>query len=221
MTKKAMEEQTKINTSIESINLINDIITKMEGKTFHNHYHILWDIMNLIDNENSKYLEIGAFAGGSASLMSMNLKIKEVFSIDIGNPIDKEIPIKNVNNFKHSDCIYEYIHGDSQNSDIIKYVHEKIDFVDVLFIDGDHRYNAVVNDFKNYKDLVSVGGFIVFDDYLDNVHSPDVYRAVNDIVKNLNNDEYEIIGSLKYDLLNNTNVPHLPSSNEFILRKIK
>lgn len=216
-----MVEQTKINTSIESIDLINDIIKKMEGKTFHNHYHILWDIMNLIDNKNSKYLEIGAFAGGSASLMSMNPKIREVYSIDIGIPINKEIPIKNVNNFKHSNCVYEYIHGDSQNEEIIKYVYEKINFVDILFIDGDHRYNAVINDFKNYRDLVSVGGFIVFDDYLDDVYSPDVFKAVNDIVSTLDKEKYEIIGSLKYDLLSKTNFPNLQSSNEFILKKIK
>lgn len=32
--------------------------------------------------------------------------------------------------------------------------------------------------------------------------------------------EYEIIGSLKYDLLKETNRPDIGGSNEFILRKI-
>ena len=220
MTKKDMKETTKINPSIESINLINDIISKMDGKTFHNHYHILWDIVNLIKNQNCKYLEIGTFAGASASLISLNPKIKEVYSIDIGNPVNKEIPIKNVNKFKHSNCLYEYIQGDSQNSEIINYVYNKIGKVDLLFIDGDHSYNAVINDFNNYKNLVSYGGFIVFDDYLDSFHSPQVFRAVNDIVKGLDTNEYEVIGSLKYDLISKTNTPNLPSSNEFILRKL-
>ena len=34
-----------------------------------------------------------------------------------------------------------------------------------MFIDGDHSYQAVFNDFYMYKDLVEVGGYIVFDDY--------------------------------------------------------
>ena len=127
---------------------------------------------------------------------------------------------KNVNKFKHSNCLYEYIQGDSQNSEIINYVYNKIGKVDLLFIDGDHSYNAVINDFNNYKNLVSYGGFMVFDDYLDSFHSPQVFKAVNDIVKSLDVNEYEVIGSLTYDLIRKTNTPNLPSSNEFILRKL-
>jgi hypothetical protein len=66
---------------------------------------------------------------------------------------------------------------------------------------------------------VSKGGVIVFDDYHDKIHSPDVFHAVNDIVKNLSTNEYEIIGSLDYELLKLTNRPNIKSSNEFILRK--
>ena len=36
--------------------------------------------------------------------------------------------------------------------------------IDFLFIDGDHSYEGVKNDFEMYKPLVSKGGIIVLDD---------------------------------------------------------
>jgi len=211
---------TNINITEISLNIVNEIIKNMERHTFHNHFHILYDLCENIDKDNITYMEIGTFAGGSASLMSKNQKVKKIISVDIGYPIKKEIPIKNVNNFKHDNCEYDYIEGDSKSEETIKKVYDLIKNVDILFIDGDHKYNAVIKDFENYKDLVLPGGFIVFYDYLDDVHSPGVYPAVNDIVNNLDKNEYEIIGSLNYDLIKKTNNPDLKSSNEFIIRKI-
>lgn len=211
--------ETNLIFSEESLKKVNEVISKMEGNTFHNHYHILYDICNFLNKKNITYLEIGTYAGGSSSLVSMNENVSKIYSIDIGFPIKKEIPIKNVNKFKHSNCTYEYILGNSTYDSVVELVKSKIKSVDILFIDGDHKYNSVIKDFNNYKDLVLKGGFIVFDDYHDKTHSPDVFFAINDIVKELDPYEYEIIGSIKYDLLTKTNRPKQPSSNEFILRK--
>ena len=63
-------------------------------------------------------------------------------------------------------------------------------------------------------------GYLIFDDYLDSTHSADVKPTVDSIVENLPENTYEIIGSLKYDLLKETNVPNFESSNLFILKKI-
>ena len=210
-----------IKITEESLKRIDEIVSKMESHTFHNHFHILYDLCTSFNKDDITYLEIGAFAGGSASLISTHEKVSKVFSIDIGYPIKKEITINNVNKFKHNKCSYEYIQGDSTSLEMKKKITDKINKIDILFIDGDHRYNAVMKDFENYKELVSIGGFIVFDDYLDPIHSPDVFTAVNDLVKLINKDEYEIIGSLNYDLIKKTNSPKQPSSNEFILRKLK
>ncbi len=55
----------------------------------------------------------------------------------------------------------------------------------LIFIDGDHSYRQVVNDFGNYKDLLAPGGCMVFHDYGFGNHSgqpdaqPDVRRAVD------------------------------------------
>jgi predicted O-methyltransferase YrrM len=202
-----------------SLNKTNEIINNMIGKSFHNHYHILYDICESIEGEIT-YVEIGTFAGGSASLISTHPKVTKVISIDLGEPIDKTIPISNVSNFKHDSCVYEYIKGDSTNPSTIERLKELTTNVDVLFIDGDHQYDGVIKDFNNYKDFVVKGGYIIFDDYQDYIHSPEVKKAVDDLVGGLNVLEYEIVGSLEYDLISKTNVPNLSSSNEFILKKL-
>lgn len=200
----------------ESIDMVNHIISNMEGKSFHNHYHILYDLCSGL-GDNLTYVEIGAFCGGSASLISTNKNVKKIVSIDLGRPIPKEIPIKNVNKFKHNNCSYEYIEGDSKNKFTIESLKEKVNEIDILFIDGDHSWDGVINDFENYSKFVKSGGYIVFDDYMDKEFSPEVFNAVNKIVKNIS-DDFIVIGSLVYPELNKTNV-NLNSSNEFILLK--
>jgi predicted O-methyltransferase YrrM len=202
-----------------SLNKTNEIINNMNGKSFHNHYHILYDICDLFVG-GVTYVEIGTFAGGSASLISTHPKVNKVISIDLGMPINKSIPINNVTKFKHNDCVYDYIEGDSTNPSTIERLRKLTTNVDVLFIDGDHQYDGVIKDFNNYKDFVVKGGYIIFDDYQDYIHSPEVKKAVDDLVGGLNLLEYEILGSIEYDLISKTNVPELSSSNEFILKKL-
>jgi len=213
------EKSKKIKISGDSIEITNHIISNMEGGSFHNHYHILYDIALSMDVEEITYLEIGTYAGGSSSLMSKNKKVSKIYSIDTGYPVDKEVAIRNVNFFKHEKCSYEYILGNSRSQSTVDYVFSSVASVDIFFIDGDHSYDAVVNDFFKYKDLVKSGGYIIFDDYLDSMYSPEVFEAVNDIVSQIGDIEYEIIGSLNYDLIKKTNLPDFISSNEFILRK--
>jgi effector-binding domain-containing protein len=206
------------NISIESIEITNRIISEMESHSFHNHFHILYDICNLIDKDIT-YLEIGCFAGASASLVSSNNLVKKSYSIDLGQPISRKIPIKNVNNFKNPSCEYTYVEGNSNDVEVIKSINDQVNCVDILLIDGDHSYKGVLNDFKNYEELVCEGGYVVFDDYLDKKHSPEVKPAIDDLIKTLDEKKYEIIGSIKYDLIKMTNLPNHPSSNMFILKK--
>jgi hypothetical protein len=195
-------------TTQKSLDIVRDISAKMEGSTFHHHYHILLDIANTYPVEyNLTYLEIGAYAGGSACLM-MHRPNTTIISIDLGWPIDPEIVLKNVWNFNKHGNSYSYIKGNSSHIDTISRVKDVK--VDILFIDGDHSYYGVWNDFLNYNDLVKPNGYIVFDDYYDHEHSPMVKSAVDHITNQLHND-YEIIGTLK----NIHNAKGLEKTNQF------
>jgi predicted O-methyltransferase YrrM len=218
MKKDIQKIDIPFTITLDSIDKVNYIITNMENKSFHNHYHILYDLCNSFNHNEISYLEIGAFAGGSASLVSTNPKVRKVYSVDLGTPINKEIPIRNVNKFKNKNCSYDYFEGSSFDEKTISLVEKTVKSVDILFIDGDHSHNGVLNDFKNFSNLVKPGGYIVFDDYMDNIHSPKVKGAVDYIVSELLNDEYDVYGSLIYPEITNTNIEK-PSSNEFIIRK--
>jgi len=60
--------------------------------------------------------------------------------------------------------------------------------LDLLFIDGDHRYEGVKKDFEMYGPLVKKNGIIAFHDIA--VHTPEldcqVYRFWNEIKKDYN-----------------------------------
>ena len=207
----------------ESIEKTFQIIEGIEAvaghKTFHNHYHIIYDIITSFDQDNLSCLEIGPYAGASAALMSSNLKVNKVVSIDIA-PQNEEVCKRNVNKFKNNNCDYHFIVGDSMSIQTVNILEKICTEFDIIFIDGDHRYDYVISDFKLYSPKLKKGGYLIFDDYNDLVHCPDVRSAVDFIVENLIDKEFEIIGTLYYPEIKKTNSPNHTSSNEFILRKI-
>ena len=200
----------------ESLKLNRKISEEMEGTTFHLHTHLLYDIRTEFGEKKVKYLEIGAYSGGSVSLVSSHFYPTECFSLDLGYPVDPEIVQRNVQKFKNNQSTFEYIKGDSHSPSIINYIKDNIGEIDILFIDGDHSKRGVTDDYLNYSPLVKSGGYLVFDDYLDFKDSPDVKPVVDEIVKTLDPHKYEIIGSLNYDFI--LDFTHLPANNLFIIK---
>jgi predicted O-methyltransferase YrrM len=207
----------------KSLDMVRQI--SFNVSTFHHHYHILYDIAETFGNNKINYLEIGAYAGGSSCLMLQRLNTT-VISIDLGEPIPKGQVFENVINYKNNNNYYKYIQGNSQvvetkneviealsNSRILGYSNK----IDILFIDGDHSFNGVVADFNMYSDLVSIGGYIIFDDYRDDVHSPDVKKVVDSLIPSLL--DYEIIGTFKNDL--QAYPSELEEGNCFVIKKLK
>ena len=194
--------------------------------TFHHHYHILFDIAETFGDKKINYVEIGAYAGGSSCLM-LQRPNTTIISIDLGEPIPKGVVLENVINYKNNNNYYKYIQGNSQ---LIEAKNQVVDTlaksrvlgysnkIDILFIDGDHSLNGVIADFNMYSDLVVVGGYIVFDDYYDNLHSPDVKTALDEtILPNLV--DYEIIGTLENTL--GAYPSELKEVNCFVIKRIK
>jgi len=199
--------------TITSLNLVKSISESVD--TFHHHYHILYDIGHLF-SDTINYVEIGCYAGGSVCLM-LQRPNTNVFSIDMGKPIAKEIVINNVNKYNIHNNNFRYIKGNSQTPTVVSELKNNLKGnIDILFIDGGHSYNDVITDFNTYKDLVNKGGYIIFDDYNDYQFSPDVKPAVNTIVSNLVG--YDIIGTIKNNL--GARPMELKEGNCFILKKI-
>ena len=201
-----------------------DLLSKIAStgvQTFHHHYHILYDIAASISKKEINYVEIGCYAGGSACLMLQRTKTN-VISIDLGEPISEEIVLNNTKNHNIHKNNFNYIKGNSQvleTKERLKSIMSeyKSQEIDILFIDGDHSFIGVHNDFNLYEDLVSIGGYIVFDDYHDPEHSPDVNGAVNNIVSNLKN--YEVIGTIENTL--GAHPGSLIDGNCFVIKRIR
>jgi predicted O-methyltransferase YrrM len=206
-----------------SLDMVRQIATDVP--TFHHHYHILYDIANTFGEKKINYVEIGAYAGGSSCLMLQRLNTT-IISVDLGEPISKEVVFSNIIEYKNNNNYYKYIQGNSQtqetkdkvvetlsNSRVLGYTNK----IDVFFIDGDHSFDGVLADFNMYSDLVNIGGYVIFDDYNDSVHSPDVKLAVDSLVPSLV--DYEIIGTFENTL--GAYPSELKDGNCFVIKKLR
>jgi cephalosporin hydroxylase len=200
----------------DSLDLVLEITKKINNQTFHHHYHILYDIANTFDDAIN-YVEIGCYAGGSACLMLQRPKTN-VVSIDLGRPINPKIVYENVKNLNVHSNSYNYLEGSSQSENMVNRLKEIVQNINILFIDGDHSYNGVINDFNLYEKMVVSGGYIVFDDYYDNTSSPGVRKAVDDLVKTING--YEIIGTLVNEFNARGFSEDFKLNNCFIIKKL-
>lgn len=107
------------------------------------------------------YLEVGVQYGRSLNFVRQNTKA-QVYGIDIDD-----------SNYKGVDGA-EFIHAGSNEA--VKNWNKPID---VLFIDGDHTYEGVKDDWENFSPFVKKGGWVVFHDCDET--SPGVVKLFDEI----------------------------------------
>jgi cephalosporin hydroxylase len=68
-----------------------------------------------------------------------------------------------------------FVRGDSHDPETVRRVKEAFDGdpVDYLFIDGDHTYEGVKEDFERFSPLVAEGGLVAFHDIVEHTYDPD------------------------------------------------
>jgi len=137
----------------------------------------LVEFLQVVDIEDPVLLEIGTFMGGTATIFLTILDDCKLIAIDNWS----EGPFEPFSSLKegflfHMDCFIkqgrvEIIDGDSRE------IGERWDReVDMLYIDGDHSYQAACSDIDNFTPWVKEGGYVFVDDYdLDSVR-----RAVDE-----------------------------------------
>jgi len=218
----------------DTLEISKNIASTMLGKDDRNfkrihHYshHILLHIKDHLMKENCKnYFEIGTHFGHSLCTVLQSDYESKFVSCDlfsVGGTIATDCAIRDVEKLandnvklfnKHNyDC--KIIRGNSHAPSTVEKVKSLLpEGIDLLFVDGDHRGNAVHKDFESYFPLVNPGGYIVFDDYYPRVYrgnSRECPKAVDSLVNKYKN-QLEIIGDAK---------DHYESDNlDFIVRKI-
>lgn len=211
--------ETKNSNSLE---ILHQIYNKIPERHFHDHVYILYDLRTLLGPEPKIYTEIGSYVGHSASLLLNHPYDTFVNCIDpllldkkhFKGKKNQELTLINNLNFSSKYKIYKNYSTDDKLVEELKSQNFK---TDILFIDGDHSKNGVLNDFYNFHQFVNKNGFIIFDDYLDFEYSPEVNPTVKQIEKDIidNNLPFEIIGCISN--IKNTNFKN-NYLNEFILK---
>jgi predicted O-methyltransferase YrrM len=145
------------------------------------------------------FVEIGTHRGGSSALISKYLpKGALLTTIDIfdkpprnslppeGRPASRKLAEENIRK-----------EGDITRSEIISGVSWKVGKgwkkpVDVLFIDGDHRYQAVKSDMNAWIPHIVKGGIIILHD----INFKGIERALKELVANPGFSVQEVVGTL-------------------------
>jgi cephalosporin hydroxylase len=127
---------------------------------------IPWEIestINLIAQSQPRVLcEIGTFDGGTSLLFSRFLPTLEVM-LCIDLYVKNKEFLKLLAPPKRS---LHFLDMPSYTESTVRKVRKRLDgrMIDVLFIDGDHRYEGVKKDFLHYRSLVREGGLILLHD---------------------------------------------------------
>lgn len=136
----------------------------------------------IIRSEIKTVLEIGTHLGYSGANWYRAFEDAKIIGIE------KEIP-----KFHDNQWWDNLIFNDSHDEETLETVKDflldiennVIRSVDLLFIDGDHRYEAVKKDYEMYSPLVQAGGFIVFHDVILKDHPEvEVYKFWEEVKQN-------------------------------------
>lgn len=178
--------------------LKENIINNINGRIPHHRIAVLHIICKLYVVKS--YLEIGVHNGASMSYVVRDKNQKVCYGIDlfesttghyVNDKLSENRTKNNILNNNISSTI-NLIKGNSFLSETIDKLKVNLNgkLIDLLFIDGDHSYDGVRNDFINYEKFVKKNGFIVIDDYEPNY--PQIIKFVNDYVAS--NENFAILG---------------------------
>lgn len=161
-----MENDEIIKYCINLDGLINDNEIKF---LMNNVMEYQQKILNTIN-----ILEIGSFMGKSSCALFGSIDgyygMSNLYCIDNWSKFgsSKEKCIRNLSKLKMDFNLngnFLILNGDSYT--FVDYFEDNT--IDVIFIDGDHNYNSVYNDIKNYYSKLKKGGILLGHDFRKNV----------------------------------------------------
>lgn len=143
----------------------------------------MWnDIVDALPNEFS-FLEIGVFKGQVITNIALSAdklnKEAVIYGVSPFTSYEAGFLYTNAGSYKQDVInLFNYfninidnihlIEGLSQDADIITKI-ENVQPFDIVYIDGDHRYNGVMSDLKIYSKYVKKNGMLIIDDSANNL----------------------------------------------------
>ncbi len=144
-------------------------------------------------------IEIGVSEGNYSDIIIKNFKLSKVYLLDAWKNFDeseyKDVTNENqsiqdkrylnvIERFKSYGERVEVIRGDARE----EFKRFADDFFDFVYIDANHKYEAVKEDIKNWYPKTKVGGIFAGHDYMDGIKRTGEYgvkSAVNEFCKSI------------------------------------
>lgn len=182
---------------------------------------IILEIENLqltvAKSEPTVILEIGTANGGTLSRWFEIPSVRTIISLDLPEGIHGGSGYKE-RTYVISDAIEQAnmsgkefypVNGNSKDLYVINRISELLNgrTIDFLFIDGDHNYEGVKQDFEIYKQFLSKESLVAFHDIIDSEYHREQDCMVSEFWKELKNEyEYkEFVFTNSFDKLINLN----------------
>jgi len=193
-------ELRKLMCGSSDIEDVFEITDKYIGRGYYARIHAVQhrdeiiELVRLVQNlEPKTVVELGTDKGGTFFLWCRLLKkINKIASIDLpdgrfgGGYHNRRIKLYMHFLFDNPNISALFLRNDSHDPTtkdaLIKWL--KLDKIDFLYIDGDHTYSGVKQDFEMYSALVRPGGIIAFHDIRTKGNGHEVYKYWNDLKEN-------------------------------------
>ncbi len=146
----------------------------------------------LDDRQPETVLELGTFLGGTLYVWARALEsVEQVVTVD--KPVWTDLVHEGRRELFPTfaaDVRIDLVYGDSHDDRTVEAVADRLrGEVDLLFVDGDHTYEGVREDFETYRELVGGDGVVAFHDVRRHAADDDERRqrlaAVEDLTADL------------------------------------
>lgn len=175
---------------IKNLIIQDNVKIEINGRICHHKIKILYGLAKYFNL--NKYIEIGVHNGSSMAYTLQSPSISECVGIDPFEDLVTNDP--HMKHYQNNDKIT--LEKTKNNIMLNNKFNAKINLIkdysentnidnldndyDLLFIDGNHNYKYVMNDFNKFKNVIKSGGYIVFDD----LHQDGPKKAFFEILKN-------------------------------------
>jgi predicted O-methyltransferase YrrM len=120
-------------------------------------------------------LEIGSLHGGTLwAWCRVARRDAVITSVDLPSELWEGDP-RRWHSFARGEQTLTFVRSDSHHPSTSMTVRDNFGghLIDFLFIDGDHSYEGVRNDFETYSEMVAEGGVVALHDVVDHPRHPD------------------------------------------------
>lgn len=164
MNKHAKETQRYLASNPSMIQLINHLCTHEVFRSNQKPTEISRLLHHLAILRPKRVVEIGSQLGGTLVLFAaVAAEDAQLLSIDLTYSHPRHVALASfIGSRQRLAAVTANSHEKSTHTQVVQWL--KGNPVDLLFIDGDHTYNGVMQDYEAYGPLVRSGGVIAFHD---------------------------------------------------------